>query len=51
LHTVVAEVAAVAMNMRDKAVCALQRAKEDVSDFMAEVEHARSVQNKESDKV
>lgn len=50
LRPAVAEVAAGAMNMRDKAVGALQRAKEDVSDFMAEVEHARSAQNKESDK-
>jgi hypothetical protein len=46
LRPVVAEVAAGAMNMRDKAVGALARTKEDVSDFMAEVEYARSAKKK-----
>ena len=42
----VSEVGFGAMNMRDKAVGALARTKEDVSDFMAEVEYARSAKKK-----
>jgi hypothetical protein len=36
-----ANVAAGAMDVRDKALGALERTREDVGDFMAEVEHAR----------
>lgn len=49
LRPMVAEVAAGAMNVRDKAVGALARTKEDVSDFIAEVEYARSSKKKDAD--
>ena len=50
VRPVLAEVAAGAMNLRDRAVGKLQRTKEDMSDFMAEVEYARSAKSQESDK-
>jgi hypothetical protein len=38
-----AGLAAGALDLRDKAIGAVQCAKEDISDFMAEVEYARAV--------
>ena len=37
-----ADLTANAMDLRDKAAGAFQRTKEDLGDFMAEVEHARA---------
>ncbi|MDO9584603.1 MAG: hypothetical protein Q7J24_16080 [Desulfomicrobium sp.] len=50
LRPAVTELAAGALNLRDKAVGALHRTKEDVSDFMAEVEHARASKAEDADK-
>ncbi len=38
-----ADLAAGALDLRDKAVGTLQRSKEDLSDFLSEVEHARAM--------
>ena len=43
LRPAMTNLAAGAMDLRDKAMGTIQRTKEDVSDFLAEVEHARTV--------
>jgi hypothetical protein len=43
MRPTMANLAAGAMDLRDAAMGTLQRTKEDISDFMAEVEHARNV--------
>lgn len=42
LRPTLTKLTADALDLRDKAMGTLQRTKEDVSDFMAEVEHART---------
>lgn len=42
LRPALADLTANAMDLRDKAAGAFQRTKEDLGDFMAEVEHARA---------
>lgn len=42
-----AGLAADALDFRDKAVTTFQRSKEDMADFMAEVEHARATRSTE----
>ncbi|WP_028318085.1 hypothetical protein [Desulfobulbus elongatus] len=42
LRPALADLTANALDLRDKAAGAFQRTKEDLSDFMAEVEHARA---------
>lgn len=41
LKPALTDLAAGAMDLKEKVACVVERAKEDVSDFMAEVEHAR----------
>jgi hypothetical protein len=43
MRPALADLASGALDLRDKAMGALQRTKEDVSDFMAEVDYARAV--------
>ncbi len=40
-----ADLAAGALDLRDKAATTLQRSKEDLSDFLSEVEHARAMRS------
>lgn len=49
LRPAMAGLTAGALELRDKAVGMLQRTKEDVSDFMAEVEYARAAKAEESE--
>lgn len=47
LRPALAEMAAGSLNLRDKALGAVQRVRENASDFMAEVEYARAVKSGE----
>jgi hypothetical protein len=45
LRPILTDLASGALDLKDKTIGAVQRGKEDLTDFMAEVEHARATKN------